>query len=142
MTFEGINGWAVLAAAIASYVFGSLYYMALAQPWTAAQGWSAEQAAERRAKAGLFPFVLAFVCQVLTAWTLAGVVGHLGPGQVTLRNGAISSLFLWAGLALPMLAANYAFAGRRLRLIVIDAAHWLGVLVVQGAVIGAMGLRK
>ncbi len=142
MTFTGINGWAVLIAAVASYAFSSAYYMALAQPWTAAQGWSREDLVARRAKAGTVLFVLAFVCQILTAWMLAGVIGHLGPGQVTLRNGFISSLFLWAGLALPVLATNYAFAGRKLMLIVIDAAHWLGVLAIQGIVIGAMGVQK
>lgn len=141
MTFEGINGWAVLVAAVASYVFGSLYYRALSRPWTAAQGASPEDLPVHP-KAGAVALVLVFVCQVLTAWTLAGVVGHLGPGQVTLRNGVVSGLFLWAGLALPLLATNSAFLRRKLTLLVIDAAYWLGVLALQGFVIGAMGLRK
>jgi hypothetical protein len=38
------------------------------------------------------------------------------------------------------LAANYCFVGRPLKLYLIDAGHWLAVLIVQGIVIGAMGV--
>lgn len=140
MRFAGINGWAVFAAGFASWIFASVYYLAIARRLTAAQGWSARAVGGR--PAGLFPFVVALVCQMLTAWTLAGVIGHLGPGQVTARNGLISSLFLWAGLALPILAASHALAGRKLTPIAIDAAQWLGVLAIQGLVIGVMGVQK
>jgi hypothetical protein len=34
---------------------------------------------------------------------------------------------------------NNAFTGRSLMLTVIDAGHWLGVLVIIGAVIGGLG---
>jgi len=44
------------------------------------------------------------------AWMLAGVLGHLGPGQVTLRNGVISGAFLWFGFVLATMAVNNAFA--------------------------------
>jgi Protein of unknown function (DUF1761) len=80
------------------------------------------------------------VAEVVMAWALAGVVGHLGPGQVTLRNGVISAVFLWLGFVVTTLAVNYAFGGRGIKLAAIDAGHWLVVLVVEGAVIGAMGV--
>jgi hypothetical protein len=37
------------------------------------------------------------------------------------------------------LSVNYAFGGRKHMLTVIDGAHWLGVLAIMGAVIGAFG---
>ena len=74
------------------------------------------------------------------AWVLAGTLGHLGPGQVTLKNGIISALFVWVGFVATTVAVNNAFGGRKPMLTVIDGIHWLGVLVIQGAIIGAMGV--
>jgi hypothetical protein len=74
------------------------------------------------------------------AWALAGVLGHLGPGQVTVLNGAISAFFLWLGFVVTTIAVNNAYAGRKLALTAIDSVHWLGVLVVEGLIIGAFGV--
>ena len=38
------------------------------------------------------------------------------------------------------LAVNYSFGQCKASLTVIDGIHWLGVLVIQGAIIGAMGV--
>ena len=74
------------------------------------------------------------------AWVLAGIIAHLGPGQVTIRNGVISGAFIWLGFVVTTLAVNYGFGGRRPMLTVIDSGHWLGVLIVMGAIIGAFGV--
>jgi hypothetical protein len=71
---------------------------------------------------------------------LAGVLGHLGPGEVTLRNGVISSAFLWFGFILTTMVVNYSFSGRDRRLLLIDLGNWLIVLLVIGAVVGVIGV--
>ena len=53
---------------------------------------------DRAATSSPTPFIISFVALVVMAWVLAGTIGHLGPGQVTLKNGIISALFIWAGL--------------------------------------------
>ena len=139
MAFAGINYGAVLVAAVAAWLVGAGWYMALAKPWMAAQGWKSE--AEMLGPSGKpspLPFVLAFVAELVMAWVLAGVVGHLG--AVTVRNGVISGLFLWLGFVLTSTGVNYAFSKRPLKLTMIDAGHWLAVLMVMGAIIGAMGV--
>ena len=88
----------------------------------------------------VLPFVLAFVGDLIMAWVLAGVLGHLGPGQVTLRNGVISGAFLWFGFVLTTMMVNNAYAGRKYTLTAIDAGHWLAVLVVMGGIIGGAGI--
>jgi len=145
MTFSGINYLAVLIAAIAAWLAGAVWYGVLAKPWVAAQGktmdeFKAQQAAYRGSPMGYAPFIIAFVAELVMAWTLAGTLGHLGAGQVTLRNGVISAFFLWLGLVVATMAVNYAFGGRKPMLFLIDAGHWLVVLVVEGAIIGAMGV--
>ena|SRR5215216_3952049 len=136
---------AIAIAAVAAWLAGAAWYGALAKPWVAAQGktmqeFKAARAAKHGGPADYAPFVIAFVAVLVMAWALAGIVGHLGPGQVTLRNGVISAVFLWLGFVVTTLAVNYAFAGRGIKLAAIDAGHWLVVLLVEGAVVGAMGV--
>jgi hypothetical protein len=142
MTFAGINHLAILLAAVVGWLGGAVYYTVLAKPWIAAQGLTVEQhKAANDAKTGIAkfaPFVLAFVAEVIMAWVLAGMVGHLG--AVTIRSAVISGLFVWAGFTVASMLVNNAFAGRRAMLTLIDAGHWLLVVVLMGVVIGWMGV--
>ena len=142
MIFGGINYLAILVAALAGFGFGAVYYMTLSRPWMNALGWSAEQQAAR-AKAGMgaskTPFVIAIVANLIMAWILAGLIGHLGVDQVTIKNGLISGALCWFCFVATTLSVNYAFGGRATSLTIIDGGHWLGVLVLMGAVIGAFG---
>ena len=142
MTFAGINHIAILLAAVVGWLGGAVYYTVLAKPWVAAQGKTVDQhKAELDAKTGIAkfaPFILAFVAELMMAWVLAGMVGHLG--AVTIRSAVISGLFVWAGFTVTTLLVNNAFAGRRYALSLIDAGHWLLVVVLMGIVIGWMGV--
>jgi len=137
MNFGGVDNWAIVLAAVAGYIVGAFWYMALAKPWMAAQGFTPES---MKANQSPLPFILAFAANVVIATALAGVVGHLGVGQVTLKNAVISAAALWLGFVATTLAVNYSFGRRPLRLYLIDAGHWLAVFLAQGIVIGAMGV--
>jgi len=137
MVFAGINYLAVIVAAIAGFVFGAVYYMALANPWMAAIGFTKKNMAKNKTT---MPFIVAAVANLVMAWMLAGVVGHLGLGQITTKNGIISAAFIWFGFVLTTMAVNNGFGMRKPMLTVIDSGHWLGVLVIMGAIIGAFGL--
>lgn len=137
MSFSGVNYLAVLVAAVAAFAFGAAWYMTLSRAWLAAVGLTREQVARRSP----VPFAVSFVALLVMAWVLAGMLAHFGAGQVTVRNGIVSGLFLWLGFVVTTLAVNNAYGQRKPSLTVIDGLHWLGVLVVQGAVIGAMGTR-
>ncbi len=137
MNFAGMNVLAVGLAAVAGFAFGAVYYMSLSKQWLAAIGKTREEIAGNKSIA---PFVTSFVALLVMAWVLAGTLGHLGPGQVTLKNGIVSALFVWIGFVATTVAVNNAFGGRKPMLSVIDGIHWLGVLVIQGAIIGAMGV--
>ena len=85
-------------------------------------------------------FVLALVAEIVMAWVFAGLMGHLGPGEVTVWNGIVSAAFVWLGFVATTIAVNNMFSFRRPKLSVIDSGHWLAVLIVMGAVIGAFGV--
>jgi hypothetical protein len=143
MTFAGINYLAIIVAAIVGWLAGAAYYMVLGKQWVAAQGstmeaFKARQAAVKGSSAAWLPFALAFLANLVMAWVLAGMVGHLG--VVTIRSAVISALFVWGGFVVTTMLVNNAFSGRRYALTAIDAGHWLAVLVLMGIVIGWMGV--
>lgn len=137
MVFAGLNYLAIVIAALAAFAWGAIYYTTLSKHWLAAVGITKEQMQTGRSPA---PFIISLVALVIMAWVLAGTVGHLGPGQVTVKNGVISGLFMWAGFIATTVFVNNAYPGRKYSLSVIDSIHWLGVVVIQGAVIGGMGV--
>ncbi len=137
MEFAGINYFAVVLAAVASFLFGGAWYGALAKAWLAAIGKTEEQIKTSNA---VVPMTLAALAMLVMAWVLAGLIGHLGTGQVTLYNGVVSGLFCWAGFVATTLVTNHAFQQAKRSLTLIDGGHWLGVLLIQGAVIGWLGV--
>jgi hypothetical protein len=135
------NYLVILLAAIASFGFGAVWYIALSGPWQAAVGKSRGDLA---ATAGFaVPMTITFLAQVLMAWVFAGLLAHLLKGGVpaTLQNGMLSAAFIWLGFVATTLASNNAFSGASRSLTLIDGVHWLGVLLIQGAIIGGWGLR-
>jgi len=143
MTFAGINYLAVVVAAVVAWLAGAVWYGLLANRWVAAHGktmeqFKAEQATRRGSVHAWLPFALAFLAELVMAYVLAGMVGHLG--TVTIRSAVISGLFVWAGFMLTTMLVNNAFAGRRYTLTAIDAGHWLLVVIVMGVVIGWIGV--
>lgn len=139
MAFAGINHLAVVVAAVVAWLAGAAWYMTLGKSWMAALGITAEQMAEAKQRPGAnLPFLYALVAELIMAWMLAGIVGHLG--APTLRSGVITGAFCWLGFVITSLVVNYTFGMRRWQLIVIDGGHWLLVLLIMGAVIGAMGV--
>ena len=143
MTFAGINYLAVVVAAVVAWLAGAVWYGLLANRWVAAHGktmeqFKAEQATRRGSVHAWLPFALAFLAELVMAYVLAGMVGHLG--TVTIRGAVISGLFVWAGFMLTTMLVNNAFAGRRYTLTAIDAGHWLLVVIVMGVVIGWIGM--
>ena len=58
---------------------------------------------------------------------------------MTIKTGLITAVFVWLGFVATTQTVNHGYQGHRWALTVIDAAHWLGVLLLQGAIIGAFG---
>lgn len=141
MSVGGLNYLAVIVAAFASFAFGGAWYNAFSKQWMEAVGMSPDKISRDRSGLGLY--LLAFAAQLVMAWMLAGLLLHLQRGGLpaTLRNGVISAGFLWFGFVMTTMVVNYAFHGARQMLTLIDGGHWLGVLLIQGGIIGWWGMR-
>lgn len=136
-----VNLSGILAAAIVAFAWGALYYNVLGRAWMAAQGKTEEQCkAEFAAKGSVAraaPFAISFVALLVMGWMLYGIALHVG--VFAPRTGIIAGFLCWLGFVLTTVAVNNAFSGRPARLTAIDAGHWLGALVILGAVVGWFG---
>lgn len=138
---QNLHALAIVVAAVAAWIFGAVYYGVLGRQWIEAQGKTIEQckaeSAGKSTAAKAMPFVLSFVAELLMASALSGIMFHIG--IYTVRAGAFSGFMCWLGFVLTTVAVNNAYTFRKVTLTAIDSGHWLGVLVIIGAILGWFG---
>lgn len=143
MHFADVNLAAIAAAAMVAWTFGAIYYGVLGKAWIAALGETTESLKAKNAGKAKFamamPFVLSFIAEMIMAYVLYGLLVHIGPFSA--RAGIISGVICWFGFVVTTIAVNNAYPGRNVALTVIDCGHWLGVLVIMGAMLGWIGPR-
>lgn len=132
MEIGGIDAVAVVAAAVAGFGFGALWYMALAKPWMAALG-----KAEADARPTPALFAVTFAGQLVMAAVLAAAIAATGAEGAA--GGVAVGALAWLGFAATTMVINHGYQGQDRALTLIDGGHWLGVLALQGAVIGLIG---
>lgn len=132
-----INYLAVIIATLAGFGLGAVWYMVLGKAWMGAMGKTEAELTPATGAAKAMPFIIALVALFVMAWMLAGLMGHLN--QVTVRGGVMTGFFVWLGFVITTMGVNHAFGGAKPMLTLIDGGHWLAVLLIQGAVIGAFG---
>ena len=136
MQFAGVNWLAVVAAAVVAFVIGAVYYGAIGERWM-----KAARIVPKGGKMVPAPSLLinSLIMELVLAAMTAGVIGHLGPGQVTLGNGLISGFFLWLGFIVPTISINQRYQGFGWDLTIIDCIHWLLVMLAIGGTVGLFG---
>lgn len=126
-----VNWLAVVLATVASFAFGALWYTALSRQWLAALGKTREQL-----NVGYTPFIWSLLVELVMAYFLA-LLTPLLTGEITVIGGLVVGAHMWLGFVITTLIMNHRYEGMKWSLTVIDGLHLLGVLLVQGAVIGA-----
>ncbi|TPI52764.1 DUF1761 domain-containing protein [Mesorhizobium sp. B3-1-7] len=134
MDFSTINWLAVIVAAVVAWLFGAAWYMGLSKPWLKAA--RLDPATMKRSPV---PFIVSFIAELLMALVLTLVVGAVTGGEPSLLAGLIFGFVLWLGFVATTLSVNHRYQGFGWGLTLIDAGHWLGVMLIIGAVIGWFG---
>ncbi len=127
-----INYWAVLAAAVASFVIGGLWYSPVLfyRPWLRAASLSEEEL--RHGNMALI-FGVSLVLQVLAALVLAM---FLGP-EADVAFGASAGFMVGAAWVATAFGVAYLFERRPLVLFFINGGYNVVVYTVMGAILGA-----
>lgn len=122
----------VLAAAAASWIFGAIYYMLLAKPWTEASGIAVDENGKPVGQSPL-PFLISAVCMIL----VAGMMRHMfSMAQITTLSGAaLAGLGVGAFFISPWIFLNNAYGMRPIKLSVIDAGYAICGATIMGVVL-------
>ena len=134
------NFWAILAATVAGYGFGALYYMGLAKPWMAAARLTEEDIKTRGSGPSWLPYGIAFVSEFWIASILAGAL-ILAPEEAGAWAMALgTALIIWVGFVFPTMLVNHRYGLKPWSLTLIDGGHWLAVFIIQVVVLELIGL--
>lgn len=137
MDYLSVNWLAILLATIASMALGMAWYMGLSRQWLAALG---KRADDIKSSAGgsVSPFAWAAGAQFVMAYFIARLT-PLVMGEVTWMSAAILGVYVWIGFIITTMILNHRYQGQKWALTLIDGGYLLGVVIVQGVVIGLFG---
>ena len=133
MNFVAVNWLAIVLATVASFAFGAVWYMGLSKQWLDAVGKTKEQLG-----VGYTPFIWSAVVELVMAYVLA-LITPLLMGGVSIGAAIQVAVLMWIGFVITTLIMNHRYEGMKWSLTIIDGLHILGVLVIQGMVIGIFG---
>lgn len=137
MDYLGVNWLAVLIAMIASMALGAGWYIVLSRQWLAATGKTVEQIMAGSGGQAT-PFIWGGAMQLVMAYFLALLTPAI-MGEMSVAGAVIVGVHLWVGFLMPAMILNHRYQGMRWSLALIDGAYLLGVMVVQGVVLGLLG---
>ncbi|WP_421953010.1 DUF1761 domain-containing protein [Pelagibacterium sp.] len=137
MDYLNVNWLAVLLAMIASMALGAAWYMTLSKQWVAATGKTTEQIMAGSGGQAT-PFIWGAAMQLVMAYFLALFTPAI-MGEVTIASAITVGIHVWAGFMLTSMILNHRYQGSPWSLAVIDGGYLLGVMIVQGVVIGLLG---
>lgn len=135
MTHFDVNWIAILLAVVASMALGMAWYMGFAKQWMAALGKTEE---EIKASASASPFIWAAACQLVIAYFIAMLTPALME-TVSVYNAVTVGVHMWFGFILTSMIINHRYQDHKWSLTIIDSGYMLGVVIVQGVVIGLFG---
>jgi hypothetical protein len=131
---------AVLAAAVSAFIFGSIWYSALSKNWLAAQGRSMADmiTADGQLKPPIVPAIILFIALIVMAAVLGWMMSGGATGFTGIKRGIATGALMWLGFVITTLVVNHAYQGAKRQLTLIDGGHWLGALLIEGAVLGLL----
>lgn len=135
MSYILTNALPILIATLASLLFGYAWTAAFGRP-TAAASLPGSRSASLSAGFALGAFVAEFWLASILAGAL--ILAPRQAGEWTMAIG--SAVVIWIGFVLPALVVTLGYHRLGARRVFADCAHWLGAMVIQAAVLQAVGL--
>lgn len=127
-----LNYWAILAAALSTFLIGGLWY----SPAVFGKAWMAENGfTEESLKNGNMAkiFGLAFLLGLIAAVNLAMFLGN----ESSIANGAFYGFLAGFGWVATFVGTHYLFERKSFRLFLINAGYAVVALTVMGVILAA-----
>ncbi len=136
MDFSSINYFAVLVAAVASFLLGFVWYSLLfGKAWQAELGFSDEYIKE--GNMGKI-FGSSFVLMIIMALGMAMLVqGHGEAREIGWLQGLYHGLYVGLFFVGTSMGINMLYQRQSFKLWTIDAAYQIAFLAMMGAILGA-----
>lgn len=132
MTMQGLNIWAILAAALSAFLVGGLWYSPIlfGRLWRLANRFEADQPPPATARI----FALSFVLTLVMAANLAM---FLNDAKTTMAWGATAGLLAGFGWVAMGIGVVSLFERRPWTYVMVNGGYLTVALVMMGAIIGA-----
>jgi hypothetical protein len=134
--YTAVNWLAVVIAAIAYVVIGTVWYL----PTVFGNRWAALTGRDIAARPAPTVYVIGLIGALITAYVLAlvGAVVVQAKGPVSLVDGIVIGIVVWAGFQATSQAVGGVFEGRSWTLWAINAGNGLVSFAVMGAILAVM----
>lgn len=122
---------------LAAWVLGAVWYTALfGKAWQAETGVTDEQAKQGIA----ITHGLSFVMMVIMSFAVNMIINYHEPADQTFLHGGFHGIMAGLFYAAPVLAINYLYQKKSLKLYLIDALYVVFFLGLSGGVMAALKL--
>ncbi len=125
---------AILAAGVAGWIFGAVWYGVLSKPYQRALGLNPDDCKDK--KMPMAPMVVSFLVALVMSAVLYQLLSNLG--VMGLVPSAIAGFTIGAGFLLTSVLVNNMFQQKSFALTVIDGCHWVLAVVVESIVISLL----
>jgi hypothetical protein len=129
-----LNYFAVLVAAMAAMVVGSMWYSPLAfgKHWMRLRGQDPEKMKDR--KMPLQSMLIEFACALITAYVLA--IFTVAFGAHNLYSTILLGIIVWVGFYVTLLLGEVVWEGKPFMLFLINAGLRLVNVVIMTVIVG------
>ena len=125
---------AILAAGVAAWVFGAIWYGILSKPYQRALGLNPDDCKDK--KMPVLPMIAAFVAALVMSAVLYQLLTNLG--VLGIWPSMVAGFTVGVGFVLTTVLVNNMFQQKSFALTVIDGGHWVLALVIEAAVISLL----
>lgn len=132
-----VNFWAVLAAAVASFIVGWAWYSPALfyKPWMKLRGQDPAAAMAGGMQMPWGSMAGEFVLTLVTAFFIAEFAAWVGAGSVV--GGLVLGFWIWLGFYATSLLGPVLWEKVPLKLYAINAGRWFVSILIMAAIIGA-----
>jgi hypothetical protein len=125
---------AILAAGVAAWIFGAIWYGILGKPYQRALGLNPDDCKDK--KMPVLPMIAAFVAALVMSAVLYQLLTNLG--VLGIWPSMVAGFTVGVGFVLTTILVNNMFQQKSFALTVIDGGHWVLALVIEAAVISLL----